>query len=135
AYKPDELIEAEKFFDTGQRFSEKDIVLITYGDLLRSEGKTPLSALNAFLETMRRRAPVFNTLHILPFFPYTSDRGFSVTDYRSVDPKLGSWKDIEEIGSTYRLMFDAVFNHISSKSQAFQEMLAGNMDYWDFAIS
>ncbi len=135
AYKPDELIEAEKFFDTGQRFSEKDIVLITYGDLLRSEGRTPLSALGGFLETMRRRAPVFNTLHILPFFPYTSDRGFSVTDYRSVDPKLGSWMDIEEIGSTYRLMFDAVFNHISSKSQAFQEMLAGNMDYWDFAIS
>lgn len=135
AFKPDELIESEKFFDTSQRFTEQDMVLITYGDLLRSEGRTPLAALGAFLGLMRRRASVFNTLHILPFFPYTSDRGFSVTDYRSVDPQLGSWRDIQEMGTNYRLMFDAVFNHISSKSQAFQEMLAGNMDYWDFAIS
>lgn len=135
AHKSNELIESEKFMHTSQRFSEKDMILITYGDIIRSEGRSPLAALAAFLETLRQRAPVFNTLHILPFFPYSSDRGFSITDYRSVDPKLGSWLDIEAIGVSYKLMFDGVFNHASSKSRAFQEMLSGNMDYWDFAIS
>lgn len=135
AHKGDDLIEAEKFMHTSQRFSESDMVLITYGDLIRAEGHSPLAALAGFLDILRRRVPVFNTLHILPFFPYTSDRGFSITDYRAVDPTLGSWLDIEAIGKSYKLMFDGVFNHASSKSRAFQEMLAGNLDYWDFAIT
>lgn len=135
AHKSDELIDAENSFDPAQRFSERDMILITYGDIIRGKGRTPLAALAAFLESLRRRAPVFNTLHILPFFPYTSDRGFSITDFRVVDPKIGSWQDIEGIGESFRLMFDGVFNHASSKSPAFREMLSGNPDYQDFAVT
>lgn len=135
AYKSEELIEAEKSFDPAQRFSELDMILITYGDMVRAKGRSPLAALAGFLEALRRRAPVFNTLHILPFFPYSSDRGFSITDFRDVDPTIGSWRDIGAIGKSFRLMFDGVFNHASSKSTAFREMLCGNPDYRDYAVT
>jgi sucrose phosphorylase len=133
AHKPQELIEAEQNFDPANRFTEKDMILITYGDLLRSQERSPLATLAHFLETTPGFQEVINTLHILPFFPYSSDRGFSITNFRTVDPKLGSWQDIEEIGERYQLMFDAVCNHTSSQSVAFQEMLNGNPEYKNIA--
>ncbi len=78
---------------------------------------------------------MFSILHVLPFFPSSSDRGFSVVDYKSVDPKLGGWDDLLRLGSIYRLMFDGVMNHASAQSAAFREMLAGNPDYQDFALA
>ncbi|MEO1352795.1 MAG: sugar phosphorylase, partial [Cyanobacteria bacterium J06635_15] len=118
-----------------QRFTEQDLFLITYGDLLVSEQASPLATLAHFLDRTTGLKGIFNTLHILPFFPYTSDRGFSITDFRTVDPKLGSWQDIESLGQTYRLMFDGVFNHGSSQSRPFQEMLNGNPAYQNFATT
>ncbi len=135
AHKTDELIAAEEAFRAQERFSEQDMILITYGDMISANGQSPLVALARVLNAMRRRAPIFNTLHILPFFPYTSDRGFSITDFRIVDPHLGTWDDIEKLGETHRLMFDGVFNHASSRSPAFREMLCGNPDYRDYAIT
>ncbi len=135
AHKPQEMIEAEKDFDPIDRFTEKDVILITYGDLLRGEERSPLATLARFLESIPKFKRIINTLHILPFFPYSSDRGFSITNFRTVDPKLGSWQDIEEIGERYQLMFDAVCNHTSSKSIAFQEMLNGNPDYKGIATA
>ena len=135
AHKREELVKAEEEFRHENRFSEKDMVLITYGDMIRTEDRSPLAALANFLGTLRHRAPVFNTIHILPFFPYSSDRGFSVIDYRAVDPRLGSWEDIERIGSDFRLMFDGVFNHASSKSTPIREMFSGNPCYRGYAIT
>ena len=133
AYKPPELIQAEQDLIRANRFTEKDLILITYGDLLNSESSSPLATLANFLAQVPGFKKAINTLHILPFFPYSSDHGFSITDFRTVDPKLGSWQDLEEIGDSYQLMFDAVCNHISSQSIAFQEMLNGNPDYKDIA--
>ena len=45
----------------------------------------------------------------------------------------GSWQDIAKIGDSYQLMFDAVCNHTSSKSKAFQKLLSGNPEYKDIA--
>ncbi len=134
AHKPQEMIDREKEFDPQNRFTERDMILITYGDLLRGEGHSPLACLDEFLQRPGLR-DTFNTLHILPFFPYSSDKGFSVTDFRSVDPNLGSWQDIEGMGKRYQLMFDGVLNHISAKSSAFQEFLNGNPNYKDIAIT
>ena len=133
AYKPPARIEAESHFDAVNRFTEQDVILITYGDLLRSEKSSPLASLVHILEEVPGFKKAINTLHILPFFPYSSDRGFSVTDFRAVDPKLGSWQDIAKIGDSYKLMFDAVCNHTSSKSKAFQKLLSGNPEYKDIA--
>ncbi|MEL6381438.1 MAG: sugar phosphorylase [Cyanobacteria bacterium J06626_18] len=131
AHKPPELIEAEKSFDIENRFTEQDSILITYGDLLLGEEACPLETLANFFQTVPRFKDFINTLHILPFFPYSSDRGFSVRDFRTVDPKLGSWQDIELLNQNFQLMFDAVFNHISAASEAFQEMLNDNPLYQD----
>ncbi len=132
AHKPDELIEQDRDFNPAARFTEKDIIMITYGDLLRGKQHSPLASLAYFLK--RPLKDVVNTIHILPFFPYSSDRGFSITDFRSVDPKLGTWDDIREIGSEFKLLFDGVLNHASAESLGFQEFLNGHPRYRDVVI-
>jgi len=106
------------------RWSEKDIVLITYGDMARSPEERPLATLNRFLK--KRLAGAVNTVHLLPFFPYSSDDGFSVIDYRQVNPALGDWSDIRAIGENFHLMFDLVLNHVSRQSGWFRDF-AGNV--------
>lgn len=133
AYKTPEMIADDAGFVPAGRFSEKDIILITYGDLLVSPGKRPLRTLADFLDRFMKGA--INTVHVLPFFPYSSDRGFAVTDFEQVDPRLGTWQDIEELSLRYRLMFDGVFNHVSSKSRWFQRFLNGRPGYDDFFIA
>ena len=133
AHKPSSLIEMEKEIVPDERFTEKDIILITYGDLIREKGHCPLETLAKFCESYLDGH--INTLHILPFFPYSSDRGFSVIDFETVDPNLGSWEDIGALEAQYQLMFDGVINHVSSKSRWFQEFLNDNAYYSDFFIS
>ncbi len=123
AYKTPRMIQMEESFNPHERFTEKDVILITYGDLIQAENEKPLEILADFTKYLK---DAINTLHILPFFPYSSDRGFSVTDFEEVDPRLGNWGDILELKSSVKLMFDGVFNHISSKSRWFQEFLDGN---------
>jgi glycosidase len=132
AHKPPELREWEKHFVPEERFSEQDVILITYGDLVTSPKKSPLKTL-AFLAHRHLRGAI-NTIHILPFFPYSSDRGFAVMDFGTVDPHLGTWQDIAEINGEFRLMFDGVINHASSKSHWFQEFLNGDPYFRDFFI-
>jgi sucrose phosphorylase len=93
------------------RWDEKDSVLIAYGDSVQYPGMTPLASLKRFLD--RRLNGVFSLVHILPFFPYSSDDGFSVSDFRTVNPQLGSWQDIAELGEHFTLLFDLVLNHMS----------------------
>jgi sucrose phosphorylase len=135
AHKPEELMQEEKSFQTTCRFSEQDMMLITYGDMVQARDKTGLAALGEFLQYYRRGAPAFSILHVLPFFPSSSDRGYAVIDFHTVSPNIGSWGDIRNLGQVYRLMFDGVLNHASSQSKAFQEMLCENPQYKDFAIS
>ena len=133
AHKPLEMLRDEVEFDPRDRFTEEDVVAITYGDLIDSPNTHPLKALSIIFENLFRG--VFSTVHILPFFPYSSDRGFSVIDYEEVDPKLGRWEDIERLGGRYRLMFDGVINHVSSESEWFREFLNRNPNYEDFFVS
>jgi len=113
-------------------FTEKDVVFITYGDSFLSNKKNPLKTLHEFLS--RYLKDIVSTIHILPFFPYSSDDGFSVINYKKVNSKIGNWEDIEYIAMSFNLMFDAVINHISSKSREFQEFLKGNPRFKNFFI-
>lgn len=132
AHATPEIIEAEKNFDPTHRFTERDVVLITYGDLILSKERTPLQTLADFAEVFFHG--IITTLHILPFYPYSSDRGFSVISYEEVDPRLGTWDEIADLATTFKLMFDGVLNHISSKNRWFQNFLDGDPDYKDFFI-
>ncbi len=104
-------------------WDETDAVLITYGDMVRREGEAPLRTLQRFLE--RHLLDTLTTVHILPFFPYSSDDGFSVIDYRRVDRELGTWEDVRAIGQDFDLMFDLVLNHVSSHSPWFRNYQVG----------
>lgn len=130
AHKTPEMIEQEKSFDPTERFTERDVILITYGDMVFSPGKKPLHALSDLSQAFFQR--LINTIHLLPFFPYSSDRGFAVIDFEEVDPNLGTWDEIEHLSQHFRLMFDGVVNHVSSKSRWFQQFLNGNPHYQKF---
>ncbi|MCC7208661.1 MAG: DUF3459 domain-containing protein [Anaerolineae bacterium] len=114
-------------------FSERDAILITYGDQVRRPDEPPLHTLHGFLKGAA--ADVINTVHILPFFPYSSDDGFSVIDYTAVNPALGNWDHIRGMGADFRLMFDAVLNHISAQSRWFRAYLRGEAPYADYFIA
>lgn len=132
AHKPEIMIKREKDINPAERFTEEDVILITYGDLIRGNDRSPLTTLSKFCGAYLNRT--INTLHILPFFPYSSDRGFSIIDFEAVDPNLGTWADIEDLEQRYQLMFDGVINHVSTKSRWFQEFLNGDVYYGDFFI-
>ncbi len=112
--------------------SERDAILITYGDQVQSPGVPPLRTLADFCA--RHLPGLVSGIHLLPFFPYSSDDGFAVIDYRTVDPRLGDWPDVERIGRSFRLMFDAVLNHVSARSDWFQGFLRDDPRYRDFFI-
>ncbi len=118
---------------SAERFSERDVVLITYGDQVTEPGRPPLQTLADLLE--QHVAGTVNTVHLLPFFPYSSDDGFSVSDYTAVAAALGDWADIARLGRRFRLMFDAVINHISAQSAWFQGFLRGDPRFRDFFIT
>lgn len=110
--------------------TERDSILITYGDMVQQPRQAPLRTLGHFLHEYV--AKPISTVHILPFFPYSSDDGFSVIDYRQVDPALGSWDDVAYISGAFRMMFDAVVNHISAHSDWFQGFLRDDPRYRDY---
>ncbi|WP_045858014.1 alpha-amylase family glycosyl hydrolase [Teredinibacter purpureus] len=98
-------------------WNQSDVFMITYGDSLRNDDEEPLHTLHHFMD--ERLKGTINGIHILPFFPYSSDDGFSVIDYTQVNDSLGDWSHIEKIGADYNLMSDLVVNHCSSRSRWF----------------
>lgn len=113
--------------------SEQDVLLISYGNSVvnASAQETPLQTLDQF---MADYLPELTHLHVLPFFPYSSDDGFSVIDYLMVDPDLGSWEDIRRLGRHRALMFDFVLNHISRESVWFADFVANHPPGNDYFI-
>jgi glycosidase len=127
---PDNMREAPT---PSELLTEQDAILITYGDQVHSPGRPPLQTLDSLLH--ERLGDTLSGVHILPFFPYSSDDGFSVIDYQQVDPNLGDWSDIQRLGSHFRLMFDAVINHISRESDWFQAFKRGEQPYKNYFIT
>ena len=104
-------------------WDQRDAIMITYGNSLLQDNEKPLTTLLRFLDDHCREH--INAVHILPFFPYSSDDGFAVMDFSSVNEALGDWQHIRKIAKHYRLMADLVINHCSSKSRWFENFIAG----------
>lgn len=111
---------------------EKEIVLITYADTLRQPQQPPLSTFYTFAQHYLKQT--VSTIHFLPFFPSSSDDGFSVIDYMQIDPAVGSWDDVHAFKADFRLMLDWVINHISAQSPWFEAYLAAEPGYQRLAI-
>ena len=101
--------------------SERDAILITYPDQVQEPGRASLATLAEFCGHFL--TDLISGIHILPFYPWSSDDGFAVTDYRSVARQYGDWNHIRRLGEHFRLMFDAVINHASSQSHWFEGFL------------
>ncbi|ABC27182.1 Glycosidase [Hahella chejuensis KCTC 2396] len=113
-------------------WSQEDVVLITYGDTLRRDNEPPLHSLHDFLRTRLRQC--ISIVHILPFFPYSSDDGFSVMDYTTVVPTLGDWEDIAAFTREFKVMGDLVINHCSSRSLWFENYKTGQTPGADYFV-
>jgi len=111
---------------------QRDAFLITYGDQFTHPEHTPLRALRVFAEKYIQGS--FTGLHVLPFYPYSSDDGFAVTNPYQVDPRLGTWEDIEQLAERFKLACDLVLNHVSSRSPWFQGYLNGDPRYQEYFI-
>lgn len=111
---------------------QSDVLLITYGDQFVEPGRAPLASLRDFL--IRHLDGVVSGVHLLPHYPSTSDDGFAVVDYLTVDPALGSWQHVEALAEDFDLMLDAVVNHVSASSPWFRAWAGGDDDFADFFI-
>lgn len=131
AFWPDSSGPEQQGRQPGNDFwDERDSLLISYGNSIIDGEHKPLDLLHDFL--IRRMKGTVNTVHILPFFPYTSDDGFAVTDFREVNPLLGGWSDINRISQEFQLMSDLVLNHVSSKGVWFNRYRQGIEPYNKF---
>jgi len=118
----DEMRLREHFFEPTphtNHWTEGDVALITYGDTLLPKEGAPLKELASFIR--ERLGDAISIVHVLPFFPWTSDDGFAVSDYDRVDPALGDWSDLEDLSQDYRIMSDLVVNHCSTSHEWFQQ--------------
>lgn len=128
AFWPDEAPRRKRGRAPGNTlWSQKDALVITYGNSIIDGAYKPLDLLHDFL--LRYLKGAVNAVHILPFFPYTSDDGFAVSDFRSVNPQLGDWPDINRIADDFTLMSDLVLNHVSSQSNWFNAYRQGKAPY------
>lgn len=113
-------------------WNQSDIYAITYGDSVIEKGEKPLVTLRKFFK--HHFQDIITAIHILPFYPYSSDDGFSVINYKQVNDKLGDWQDIEAIAEDFKLMFDLVINHCSARSEWFERFKKRQLPEKDYFI-
>jgi len=95
------------------------VQLITYADSLGGDLKQLNAVLNDYFPDLFKGG-----VHILPPYPSSGDRGFAPLTYLQIDPSFGTWDDISAIGSKNGIMLDVMVNHISQRSEFFQDFLA-----------
>lgn len=103
-------------------WTERDVMLIVYGDSVTTAGERPLVTLRRTLT--ERFADVISTVHVLPFFPFTSDDGFAVTDHCEVAAHLGTANDVAALANDFKLMADLIVNHVSFEHRWVRQFLA-----------
>ncbi len=113
--------------DPPRTWTERDAVLITYGDQIQSPGEAPLRTLHGFLRD--RLSGLVSAVHLLAISPWSSDDGFAVVDYSQVDPALGTWDDVSGIAADFELMLDVVLNHASSRNPWLAGFLADDPEF------
>ncbi len=112
-------------------WSEEDFFLITYADTIKKKKVKNLISLGNFLNKYCKE---FSFIHILPFFPYSSDDGFAVKDFKTVNSEHGDWDDFKKISFGFKTMIDLVINHCSSENELFKDFLNENSLVSDFFI-
>ena len=81
-----------------------------------------------------------NMVHLMPILRCpegASDGGYAVSDFRKVDPRVGSIDDVAELARAMRsrdmlLTLDVVVNHTSDEHKWAQRARAGEQEYQDY---
>jgi sucrose phosphorylase len=109
--------------------NSNSVSLMTYPDSLGGN----LANLNSLLEDQLKD---FDSVHILPAYPSTADRGFCPVTHLQIDSKFGSNQDIINISKHTNLELDLISNHISDQSEQFQDVLSDgkNSKYFDLFL-
>lgn len=118
---------ATKKFTENPAIDQSNAYLITYGDSFQHGNEKGLKVLREVVQTYLDDS--ITDVHLLPMFPFTSDDGFSVTDYLTINPVLGDWDDIKKLAQKKRLMYDFVANHMSAKSEWFKNFLNNDIGF------
>ncbi|WP_395149750.1 sugar phosphorylase [Enterococcus thailandicus] len=118
---------ATKKFTENPAIDQSNAYLITYGDSFQNGNEKGLKVLREVVQTYLDDS--ITDVHLLPMFPFTSDDGFSVTDYITINPALGDWDDIKKLAQKKRLMYDFVANHMSAKSEWFKKFLNNDIGF------
>lgn len=97
------------------------------------------------LNALQSKIPYFKELgltylHLMPLFKAPqedSDGGYAVSDYRQVDPALGTMADLKKLATALRkegisLVLDFVFNHTSDEHAWAEQAKQGNPEYMDY---
>ena len=79
-------------------------------------------------------------LHLMPLFavrPGDNDGGYAISDYRAVDPRLGTIEDLRRLADRLReagilLVLDFVFNHTSEDHRWAKLAQSGDPEYQEF---
>jgi len=103
------------------RLDESHSVLITYADSVYKNEEATLITLRDLLS--KHFGSLSKVVHILPFLKSTSDGGFAVSSYESLEEKFGNWDDLKSISQKHILMADLVLNHVSSSHQWVQQFI------------
>ena len=119
--------------EDGESWSENTVVMITYADTIEDKNTLPINSIHKFLQEYCR--DIFEIVHILPFFPSSSDKGFSVKDYYSIYHKFGQWNDILKISKDFGVMADVVINHGSSEGLWFKNFIKGKGKGSDYFLN
>ena len=89
--------------------------LLTYPDLLGGDLRALGDLLDGPLDGL------FHGVHVLPPFPSSCDRGFAPLTYFEIDPRFGTWADVERIAARHDVLLDLMINHLSRQSPEFSD--------------
>ncbi|NRF61017.1 alpha-amylase family protein [Vibrio coralliilyticus] len=114
--------------------SEKMLGMAVYVDLFAGDLK------NLQMKIPYLKSLGINYLHLMPLYKAPegdSDGGYAVSDYRKVDPKLGTEKDLAQLAEALSdegisLVLDFVFNHTSDEHYWAEQARKGNPEFEDF---
>ena len=97
------------------------------------------------LSTLKDKIPYFKALgitylHLMPLFKSpdeNNDGGYAVSDYRQVNPTLGTMQQLAGLASEFRqngisLVLDFVFNHTSNEHDWVMRAKNGESEYWNY---
>lgn len=134
--RPEELREVDR-----QRVNEPDWFLsekVVGGALYVDLFSENLGRLRESIDYFRRLGLTY--LHLMPLFavrPGDNDGGYAISNYRSVDPRLGTIDDLRQLATDLRevgitLVLDFVFNHTSDDHEWAMQAQSGNREYQQF---